>query len=91
MKLKEIGGGPQFVVFHLICWDAPYASWASFCEKLTGDSNISVIRLDQLTNLLEQQGQIPTFSIILGSFVLFCGGLGSMWWVFQRKPKGGIL
>jgi hypothetical protein len=91
MKLKQIGGGPQFVVFHLICWDAPYANWASFCEKLSGDSSISVIRLDQMTSLLNQYGQTPNVLILIGSLALIWGGMGCMWWVFHRKSKGGVL
>jgi hypothetical protein len=42
-----------------------------------------------MTALLHQYGQTPNIAIILGSLAIIWGGLGCMWWVFQRKPIGG--
>jgi hypothetical protein len=76
--IKSLQDGPMFVVFHLICWEAPYAKWVEFCQNITQDETFEVVRLDQMTEMilsLNQLKNLPEFiflwALIVGMVVLY--------------------
>ena len=63
---------PRFIVFHLFCWDTPYAEWQKLVNATEELENVEVVRLDQLIQLVLQYNQAERTII---SYIIF--GIGT--------------
>ncbi len=64
-----VAGTPRFIVYHLLCWETPYAEWAKLVNATNEMDNVEVVRLDQLIHLIQQYTQTQrkvSFYIIFG-------------------------